>query len=261
MSNSENKSVSTITNETINSTNSSNFEKVILNENSITIEQAKKSLDNKTIAFIGDSLIEGYGNDYKGFDFYLSKYLPNTSFVNNSKSGSTITNNSGDDNIIMINQARTLQGNPDIIVLDGGANDIIGYALEFLNIEKIKIIGTSENIQKEESVLSDFSEVISTLKERFPKAQICYLQPFCLDDETISHLTDDSIKKEEIQKRRDQFYTEVEKLCKKLNIDYFDISNKFTNTQLTYRQDDWIHINNNGYEFLTPYLVNKLKEM
>ena len=29
-------------------------------------------LDGKTIAFLGDSLIEGHGNDSKSFDYYFS---------------------------------------------------------------------------------------------------------------------------------------------------------------------------------------------
>ena len=88
-------------------------------------------LDGKTIAFIGDSLMAGYGNNDRAFEYYLKEALPNSNFINNSRSGSTITDNTGTDNIVMINQVKTLTGEPDVIVFDGGANDIIGYGLGF----------------------------------------------------------------------------------------------------------------------------------
>ena len=234
--------------------------------NTVIINEVQENtLENKTIAFIGDSLIEGYGNEFHGFDYYLAKDLPNTNFINHSKSGSTITDNSGTDNIIMLNQAKTLTENPDIIVFDGGANDIMGYALGFLNQDLKKEIGTvdltSQTISNGETVISDLEEVVLELKNKFPNAKLCYLQPFLLDDETISHLTEEDNAKQEIASRRDIFYQEVQKMCTKWNIEYFDLSSHFTGTGTTYRQDDWIHIKEAGYELLSPYLLEKLKEM
>lgn len=222
-------------------------------------------LEGKTIAFIGDSLVEGYGNEFHGFDYYLAKQLPNTNFINNSKSGSTITDNSGTDNIIMLNQAKTLIGTPDIIVFDGGANDIMGYSLGFLNQDLKKEIGTvdlnSNTISNGETVISDLEAVVLELKNKFPNAKLCYLQPFLLDEETISHLTQDETAKQEIATRRDAFFQEVPKMCTKWNIEYLDVSNHFAGTRTTYRQEDWIHIKEAGYELLTPYILQKLKEM
>lgn len=231
-----------------------------------TIHPAQENtLDGKTIAFIGDSLIEGYGNEFHGFDYYLAKDLPNTNFINNSKSGSTITDNSGTDNIIMLNQAKTLTGSPDIIVFDGGANDIMGYALGFLNQDLKKEIGTidlnSQNLSKGETVIADLEEVVLELKNKFPNAKLCYFQPFLLDDETISHLTSQISAQQEIATRRDAFYQQVQKMCQKWQIQYFDGSNHFAGTGTTYRQDDWIHIKESGYKLLTPFLLQKLKEM
>lgn len=240
-------------------TQNENKEQTIASNQEPINEVSEKTLEGKTIAFIGDSLIEGYGNDFHGFDFYLAKSLPNTNFINNAKSGSTITDNSGTGNIIMLNQAKTLEGNPDIIVFDGGANDIMGYSLGFLNQDLKKEIGrVGEN---GETVISDLEEVILELKERFSNAKLCYFQAFLLDDETISHLTQDENAKNEIKARRDIFYEEVQKMCTKWNIQYLDVSDKFVGTETAYRKDDWIHINEAGYELLTPYLLEKLKEM
>ena len=114
-------------------------------------------LDGKTIAFLGDSLIEGYGNEYRGFEYYMQPSLPNSKFINNSRSGSTVTDNTGTDNIVMLNQVKTLTGQPDIIVFDGGANDIIGYGLGFLDNALKKDIGT---VNQEKDSMTDKSTVI-----------------------------------------------------------------------------------------------------
>lgn len=157
------------------------------NEVSNQVMENEKVLENKTIAFIGDSLVRGYGNDDKGFDYYLGLELSNTNFVNNSKSGSTITSNSGEDNIVMINQAKTIEGNPDVIVFDGGANDIMGYSLGFLNNDLKKEIGSSGD--NSDSVINDLQNVIIEMKNAYPNAKLCYIQPFLLDEETVLNLT------------------------------------------------------------------------
>ena len=55
------------------------------NERTTHLMEEKKLLENKTIAFLGDSLVRGYGNNDNGFDYYLSLELKNTNFINNSK--------------------------------------------------------------------------------------------------------------------------------------------------------------------------------
>lgn len=237
--------------------------------NAVIEEKQENTLDGKTIVILGDSLMKGYGNDDRGFADYLSLELPNTIFNDVSKSGSTITDNSGTDNIVMINQAENLKQagdpKPDIILLDGGANDIMGYALDFLNNDLKKEIGTvdinSNTVSQEDSVVVDLEEVVIKLKNDFPNAKLCYLQPFLLDDETIDHLTNDETAKQEIKERRDNFYAEIPKICKKWNIEYLDVSNKFVGTGTTYRQEDWIHIKEEGYQLLVTDIISFLKNI
>ena len=243
-------------------------ETVVLNEDEKTMVESKvkkKSLDKKTIAFFGDSLIEGYGNENKAFDYYLSQDLRKTNFLNNSKSGSTITENSGEGNIVMINQVKTLNGNPDIIIFDGGANDIMGYALGFLNNDLKKEIGkvdsSTDVVSNGDTVITDLEKIIKATKDKFPNAKICYFQPFLLDDDTIGHLTAETEKQAEIKQRRDEFYGQIEAVCQKWNIAYVDVSDKFKGTGTNYRQDDWIHIKEAGYQLLTPLLKEALLKL
>lgn len=46
-----------------------------------------------------------------------------------------------------------------------------------------------------------------------------------------------------------------------MGVYYIDVSDKFIETGTHYRQDDWIHINEIGYKRLTPYILEKLKEI
>ena len=229
--------------------------------------QKRVSLEGKTIGFLGDSLIKGYGNEKGGFANYLKQQLPNTNFVDGSKSGSTITSNTGTDDIIMLHQVESLMGEtkPEIVVLDGGANDIMGYSLGFLNRDLQKEIGTvnleTDGVTQGESVIADLEAVVAKQKNELPNAKICYVQPFLLDDETISHLTEDENAKSEIKLRRDAFLAEVPKMCTKWNIEYLDLAQNFVGTGNTYKQDDWIHMNDAGYQLIMPILAQKLKDM
>ena len=221
-------------------------------------------IDGKTIAFLGDSLMAGYGNGDRAFDYYFKESLPNSKLINNSRSGSTITDNTGTDTIIMQEQVNTLKGEPDIIIFDGGANDIIGYGLGFLEETKKKPIGKLEQDKHKmtdpNTVLGDLEEAIVTLKEKYPDAKLYYLQLFLVDDATIDKITIDESKKPDIKSRRDELYGQIKDLCKKQNIGYIKVDDKFIETEKKYRQDDWIHLKEEGYQVLTKYIIEELKD-
>ena len=222
-------------------------------------------LNSRTIAFIGDSLMAGYGNDDKGFEYYFAKRLDYSRFINNSKSGSTITTNTGSDNIVILNQVKSLTGNPDIIIFNGGINDIIGYALGTLNSGLKKEIGTvnmdSKELANNNTVIDDFEKTVVELQTKFPDAKLCYVQLFLLDDITIDNITLDESKKPDIKARRDAFFGQLEQLCEKWGIHYIDVSERFIDTGTQYRQDDWIHFKEVGYQLLTPTILDRLEEM
>ncbi|MBQ7410289.1 MAG: SGNH/GDSL hydrolase family protein [Clostridia bacterium] len=222
-------------------------------------------LDGKTIAFLGDSLIQGHGNDSKSFEYYFSESLPNSKIINNSRSGCTITDNTGTDDIVLINQAKNLKGNPDIIVFNGGANDIISYGLGFIDNSLKKEIGVvDENpnaISDQNTVIGDLEEVIVELQNRFPEAKLCYLQMFLIDDETIDVITLDGSVKPEMKERRDKLEEQIKVLCKKRNVNYIDVADKFEGKGTIYRQNDGIHLKEEGYQLISHYILEKLEEI
>lgn len=225
-------------------------------QESIKEENYMFDLNNKNVALIGDSLIEGYGNEFKGLDYYLKLKFPLANFENKSKSGSTVSENTGDDEIVIKNQIKNIKENPDVILFNGGANDVMGYAFNFLNNDLKKEIGNLENSQYQDSVISDFEKIILELNNKFPNAEIYYVQIICLDDETISNLVDNEEKANEIRQRRDLFFKEAQKVCEKYGVKYVDVSNIFYETGLEYRQDDWVHIKEKGYMLLVDELIN-----
>lgn len=222
------------------------------------------NLDGKKIAFVGDSIMAGYGNNEKSFEYYFKQALPNSELINLAKGGATISDNSPSE-LVIKNQVQEITGSPDIILFEGGANDIIDYAIGFLDKSLEKPIGTveseSSNASNENTVMADFEELIITLKDEFPEAKLCYLQIFLIDDTTIDNITLDESKKPEIRQRRDELYAQVKLACQKWDVSYIDVSDKFIDTGIQYRQSDWIHINEIGYERLTPYILEKLKEI
>lgn len=221
-------------------------------------------LNGKEIAFVGDSIMEGYGNNKKSFEYYFKQDLPNSTLINVAKSANTISTNSPS-NLVIKNQIPEIKGAPDIIMFEGGANDIIAYLIGFLDKSLQKPIGTinleSDEPSKENTVMADFEDLILSLKEKFPDAKLCYLQIFLIDDTTIDNITLDESKKPEMRQRRDDLYREVKLACDKWDVSYIDVSDKFIETGTMYRQPDWIHINEIGYERLTPYILEKLKEI
>jgi lysophospholipase L1-like esterase len=109
--------------------------------------------------------------------------------------------------------------------------------------------------------MADFEEIIIALKEKFPNAKLCYIQMFLIDDTTIDNITLDESKKPEIRQRRDKLYEQIEIACNKWNVSYIDVSDKFINTGTKYRQDDWIHLKEEGYQLLIHYVLEKLKAL
>lgn len=221
-------------------------------------------LDGKTIAFIGDSLIEGYGNDSKSFEYYFADALPNSEIINNARSGATISDNTGTDDIVLINQVKALTGYPEVIVFNGGANDIIGYGLGFIDTNLKKEIGVVEEnpnkMSDTNTVIGDLEEAIVEMQSRFPEATLCYLQVFLIDDSTIDIITIDESKKPDMKSRRNQLYEQIKILCQKRNVKYIDVSDKFKDKGTIYRQEDGIHIKEEGYQMISHYILEKLKE-
>lgn len=80
-----------------------------------------------------------------------------------------------------------------------------------------------------------------------------------MDDETLEKIAKNKSNIPDIKLRRDEFYNQIRILCKKLNVKYIEIPDKSIEIEKKYRQDDWIHLKEEGYQAITPYILESLK--
>jgi len=222
-----------------------------------------RDLNGIEVAMIGDSIMAGYGNENNSFEVYFSKIMPESTMSNYAVPSSTLSTNTGNDGIVISNQVDLIKGYPELIIMDGGANDIISYAMTMRDKSLRKEIGSLDengNIQ-DGTVLKDFENTILKIREKYPDARICYVQMFLIDEDTIDKVTIDAAAKAEIIERRDLLWDGIEKVCEKNGVFFVDISDKFVGTELKYRQEDWIHISDVGYQYITPYLIEELDKI
>ena len=229
-----------------------------------SIYVSENSLDDKTIVFLGDSIMSGYGNEDRGFEYYLEPYLKNTSLKNVARGGSTLTQNTGTDDIVIKNQIDKIEDEPDIIVFNGGINDIMGYDVGFLEKSKRLEIGTidpeTKEISDSNTVYGDFEDTVKYMKEKYPKAKIYFLSILLLDETTISNITVDSLARTNIAQRRDEFFSQAKLFSEKMGITYIDLSHIFVGHDEQYRQPDWIHMSDVGYKQFAAFLLKELKK-
>ena len=224
-----------------------------------------QDINGMDITIIGDSIMKGYGNQDRGFEYYFSKKLYKSKISNYAQDAATISNNNGTNYTVIKDEINNIEGYPQVILLDGGANDIMGYNIGTYPYSNQKPIGTvnleTKEVSPGDTVISNFEETIKLLKEKYPLSKICYVQMFLIDDETIDHITVNESIKPELKQRRDDLWKEIKITCDKWNIDYIDVSSKFYNTGIKYRQADWIHINEDGYRFITPFVIKELDKL
>jgi len=222
-------------------------------------------INGMDITLLGDSVMEGYGNENRGFEYYFSKSLYRSKINNYASDAATLSDNNGTNYMVIKNQIDIIEGYPQIVLLDGGANDIMGYNIgtyPYSNQKPIGNVDTSKNeVTEGDTVIHCFEETVKKLKETYPLAKICYVQMFLIDDDTINHITVNEAIKPELKQRRDDLWKEIKIACQKWKIDFIDVSSKFYNTGSKYRQNDWIHINEDGYRFITPYVLKELDKI
>lgn len=190
-------------------------------------------------------------------------------------------------------------GEPDFIVLNGGGNDVLLYD-QGQNAELKKEVGTLETTtSKSNTVIADYVKCINKLKEAFPNTKILYVQPLGCDvkqfqemimgnmfEETSLEdlnnvfgtsfdnkedvknyfLTINENRVNELYTRMQDILTEIKKANAQLGVEYLDlenyiIANRDANGENSYVLYDGMHLSQEGYNALTPYIIQKVKLM
>ena len=161
-------------------------------------------LAQKTSIWFGDSIMAGDGNTRKvtnSFGQETTASFPDyyrditnaelSKTMNCGVGGSTISANTPYLSIesyinyfssqpVISNLAKEIE----LVVLDGGGNDVIAYALGGIEESFKKEIGSSSNTTAD-TVVNDFRKILATIKEKFPNAKILYVHPIALDEIAI----------------------------------------------------------------------------
>ena len=283
-----------------------------MRNNSIQInlkeENSKNSeiLGTKTFLFLGDSLMKGNGETYgNAFPEYFQR-LTNSQVYNISVGGSTLNKDFSNNIMAQVELAVSLKGqysDPDCIILDGGGNDAIQYAVG--NKTAQKEVGTVDSSTNEitpgDTIISDFEEIIYTLKETFPNSKILYINSSNVSREACENIVyeysvlqfDISLfnnilgtnaqSHAEIRDRIIDLFTngneqwEIIPAIPMLQARYEEIQERINDAVAKYGieyldisryvslnedlQSDFVHFNANGYTKLTPYIVEEVERI
>ncbi len=226
------------------------------------------TLDGKTIVMLGDSLIAGYNNEKGGLDAYLKEVFPQTTFKNYSVSGSTLSSYSPEECVTILEQAKQtleIQGTKDIIIINGGVNDAIGFEAGYLPKNEERRIGHVYNKDgldsTDVSVAADLEKTFNYIKKNNPNSKIAYLQLAALSEEDYAYVVAaNGGDPEKAQKRFDDLNSEIRNACLKWGIYYIDIARPLL-LEEEYKAEDHLHLSHLGYTFITAYLKDFLLEV
>lgn len=226
------------------------------------------TLDGKTIVMLGDSLIAGYNNEEGGLDKYLSQVFPHTEFKNYSVSGATLSKYSPEECVTILEQAKQtleIDGTKDIIIINGGVNDAIGFEAGYLPKDEERRIGHVYNKQgldsTDVSIAADLEKTFNYIRKNNPNSKIAYLQLAALSDEDYKYIVEaNNGDAENAHKRFDDLNNEIRNACQKWGIYYIDIARPLL-LEEEYKSEDHLHLSNLGYTFMTAYLKDFLLEV
>lgn len=228
-----------------------------LNDNAVELPEADPSspLYQKSVLFVGDSLCEGWieWNDptYSKMIGYAGRIMVGNEMTgsNKSKSGASMSTCRGENTVIA--QLQAMAGNSyDYLILEGGANDAWDACA----------VGTmTEGFDGPFDVTTFAGGMEATIqyaKENFPNAIFGYTTNFTMPMATHGKLADMS-----------EYIDMAIAICEKWNIPYLDLYNdedlnkdvlKTDTTECLY---DYIHLNSNGFNVLTPIIEDWMKTL
>ena len=216
------------------------------------VNAADNLLEGKSVLFCGDSICYGQGEPLKadadkGWAGRIGQKY-NMDYINAALSGASVSTARGANRII--NQlVRNSNKKFDFVILHGGVNDAWDVVKlgEFLEDDSKKF-----NFGKFAGAME---QLLVHAKETFPDAKIGYIINFkatgC-DSGVIKNM--------------DEYVKIIKLACRKYGIPYIDMYNdasvEAAMKPLTKEFiPDGIHPNSSGYEILTPYIENFMKQL
>lgn len=169
-----------------------NFDISYAQLNGIDMTKVVGKMKNLKVYLAGDSIIEGYGNDYKGVADYLTgNYgVRNSNIKDYSTSGAYITNKAPDNVVTPIQKqignmlarvnASSTENENSVIIFDGGGNDVLNYATQGITM--------TNSGDADSDILSAFSNCVGAISSAQSAkgftAPIVYIQPMITAGDT-----------------------------------------------------------------------------
>lgn len=219
----------------------------------LTPEQAERintitSLSGKTIAIIGDGVMQGNGW-IGGFKNLIDESFKNANTMNIAQSGATFV---GDEIFEQFAYIYTQRIKPDYIILDGGVNDMFNhYSLGSVNFFEYT------DTERAETVIGALEHIFNWARILFPDCKIMFCTTYKLTPEFNPGETPPFDQQK-------TFWDEIKKACVKYSVpvaDFYAESNFIPSPNFIenyFAPNDFLHINELGYRWLWNIFKNRL---
>ena len=217
-----------------------------LNEHlgAITLEEEKESDDNEDEAVMNSEDVDIYNKDYNGIfedTIFMGDSITEGLYYMEVIDKSKVVASMGA-SILKAKEElpKVVSLAPKRVVLLYGMNDVILFdeSNEWTSIDSFK---------------ANYKELLQTLKNQLPYAEIYVQSPLSVEEGNINaspRLTNDNI---------DKFKIAVEEICKEVDVHYVDI-NFIVKNDSTLRAEDGIHLNYDFYVQWLSFLEKTMKD-
>lgn len=245
--------------------------KCILNAKAGERDTSVEKVLDRTIydtVLIGDSIMNGYGNDYRSFDSFLKNDGLASKTLRLAHNGSMLFSSDyvEQESLIFDYQIRSelfrranFIKKDAIIIMNGGVNDIAfnlqydGYDLGITNEDELSSPTFFNDVMANENLIRRIYNSLSGLSMTFPDATIVYIKPRLIPTMTTATYYKDV---EEINNDIILFNKAIDLWEKRIgshsytNVNIIDSNEYVSESDLRYsiKQDDGLHWNNSAYE-------------
>lgn len=229
------------------------------------------------VILVGDSIMNGYGNDYKTFDYYLK----DASFVSADSKSLNFSQNSSmlftspyvDENQLILDtqirkslfdKAANVKENA-YIMINGGINDLThnlqyeSYTLGIESTDAFNNVSYFQDVMATDNLISRIYNALSGVGMTFPKAKIVYIKPRLIPDGVSSeYYKDVTLINEDItlfNQAIDIWYQRIGK-SKYPNITLIDANDYVLESDLRYStySNDGVHWKESAYKKIVEAL-------
>ncbi len=168
---------------------------------------------NYDVVLVGDSIMNGYGNDQKSFDYYLKNDGLANNVLNLSENGAMLFNSTYVDEkqLILENQIRMqLFGKAvnirdgSLLIMNGGANDLVynlqydSYKLGVESVDDFLQVSYFSDVMNSDNLVKRIYDSLSGVATTFPNVKIFYIKPRLIPSEITKYYKDTNLINDDI---------------------------------------------------------------